>query len=199
MTQRPHPDDPPRKDDQFRTEREEPATTGVEPSDAPASQAERTEADPTLTAPAASTGSKLTQPAGSDELPYVDDRLSKYFVGAIVAVFAAIFAYAVLFGGSGLLTPDRSPRPSRPLAPSVSPVTSPSGSPAASSSASPDASPSASPEASPSVSPAGSPSGSPAGSPSASPAASPSASPAGSPSASPSGSPASGSPSPAGS
>ena len=33
-----------------------------------------------------------------DELPYVDDRVSKWWVGLIVAVFVVIFAYGLLFG-----------------------------------------------------------------------------------------------------
>lgn len=197
MTQRPHPDDPPRTGDELLTEREDPETTGVEPSDAPASEAERTEADPSLTGPAAGAGSRLSTPVASDELPYVDDRLSKLFVGAMVAVFTAIFAYGLLFGGAGLLTPDATPRPSRPPSPSVSPAVSPSGSPASSPSASP--SPEGSPESSPSASPAQSQSASPGANTTASPGTSPSASPAATPSASPASSPVPGSPTPGGS
>lgn len=179
MTQRPHPDDPPRQGDELLIEREEPATMAPDPSDAPASQAERTEIDPTLAARSPSAGGRLTTPVGSDELPYVDDRVSKFFVGAVVAVFAAIFAYGVLFGGAGLLTPDPTPRPSRAPTPNASPAASPSGSPAASPSESPSATPEDSPGSSPSASPDASPGASPSASPEASPSASPGASPAG--------------------
>src|SRR5512141_3125625 len=40
-----------------------------------------------------------TSVAHSDEeLPYIDDRASKIWVGAIVAVFVLILAYGLLFG-----------------------------------------------------------------------------------------------------
>jgi hypothetical protein len=55
-----------------------------------------------------------TSVAHSDEeLPYIDDRASKIWVGAIVAVFALILAYGLLFGKGGALTPPTpSPTPS---------------------------------------------------------------------------------------
>ena len=39
---------------------------------------------------------------GSDELPYIDDPVSKWWIGIIVAVFALIFAWAILFGAGGV-------------------------------------------------------------------------------------------------
>jgi hypothetical protein len=76
-----------------------------------------------------------TTPASSprvhsdDELPYIDDRASKYWVGAIVAVFALILAYGLLFGKAGALsppTPSPEPTPSRTPAASVTAAPSPS-------------------------------------------------------------------------
>lgn len=67
--------------------------------------------------------------AAEEELPYVDDRVSKIWVGAIVAVFMLILAYGLLFGKSGALTaPTPSPTPSPSPAPTVtaSPAPSPS-------------------------------------------------------------------------
>jgi hypothetical protein len=56
-----------------------------------------------------------------DELPYIDDRFSKYWVGAIVAVFLLIVAYGILFGKAGALTPPTpSPTPSPSATPSLS-------------------------------------------------------------------------------
>ena len=39
---------------------------------------------------------------GADELPYIDDPISKWWVAIIIAVFALIFAWAILFGAGGL-------------------------------------------------------------------------------------------------
>jgi hypothetical protein len=115
----------------------------------------------------ATTGATAT--AGTDQLPYVDDRVSRFWVLAIAATFAAILLYGLMLGRGGFLTPIAAPTPT--LAPTPSPVVSPTPSPSASPSAS--ASPSGSPSASPSGSPSVSPSGSGAASPSASPSASP--------------------------
>ncbi|CAN5751851.1 hypothetical protein BH24CHL6_BH24CHL6_05610 [soil metagenome] len=85
---------------------------------------------------------------GHEELPYVDDRVSKVWVLLIVAVFAAIFAYGVLFGRAGLLTPDPAPSPAFSPSPIVSPA--PGASPSPVTSPTPAASPIATPAASPS-------------------------------------------------
>ena len=87
--------------------------------------------------------------ARPETLPYVDDRFSKIWVAAVVAVFALIFLNAIFLGNGGLLTttPSPSPSPSQSVAPSVSPSRSPTSSPSES------PSPSASPGGSPSVSP----------------------------------------------
>ena len=86
--------------------------------------------------PTAPVASRTGAARSDEELPYIDDRASKIWVGAIVAVFALILAYGLLFGKSGALTP---PTPS----PTPSPV------PTATASASP--APSASLTAAPSV------------------------------------------------
>ena len=104
----------------------------------------------------ATTGGTAT--AATDQLPYVDDRVSRFWVLAIAATFAAILLYGLMLGRGGFLTPIAAPTPT--LAPTPSPVVSPS------------PSPSASPSGSPSVSPSGSGAASPSASPSASPAAS---------------------------
>jgi len=187
MTQPRHPEDPPYDDEESSIELDEPATPEAEPSDEDLFEPTSTTGEARKTGEAPTAGARTRTPVASDELPYVDDRVSKIFVGAMVAVFVGIFAYALLFGSAGLLTPDATLRPSRAPSPSVSPAVSPSGSPAAS------------PSGSPSVgtSPSGSPSGSPGESPSAAPTGG--ASPTGSASPAPTGSPASGSPSPSGS
>lgn len=64
--------------------------------------------------------------AATDELPYVDDRFSRYWVGAIVATFGVILLYALLFGKAGFFTP---PAPTESPAPIVTPGASPSPSP----------------------------------------------------------------------
>jgi hypothetical protein len=109
------------------------------------------------------------------------------FVVVVVLAFVAIFAYGLLGGVGGFLTPipTAAPLPSGSLAPSVAPSGSLAPSTAPSASSAPSGSPAASGGASPSAGPTG---GSPAAS--TSPVASPSAaapSPSPSPAASPSG------------
>jgi hypothetical protein len=71
--------------------------------------------------PRATTGAPARAVAPEDELPYIDDRLSKIWVGAIVAVFALILAYGLLFGKAGALTPATpSPTPSPSATPTLS-------------------------------------------------------------------------------
>jgi hypothetical protein len=65
-----------------------------------------------------------------DELE-VDDPVSKIWVGIIVAVFVAIFGWAILFGSGGLLSGvldggEAEPTPSPTLVPSPSAAASPS-------------------------------------------------------------------------
>lgn len=105
----------------------------------------------------------------------VDDRVSGVFVIAVVAVFALIFANAILFGHSGFVTG---------LFPTPTPVVTPSPSPAPSSAAPSSAAPSPSAAAPSSAAP--SPSSSAAPSPSASAAASGSDAPPSPPAPSPS-------------
>lgn len=112
----------------------------------------------------------------SDIAVHVGDSTSTAFVVVVVLAFVAIFAYGLIGGVGGFLTPIPTigPAPSGSLAPSAGPSASsgPGGSPAASGVASPSAGPSGgSPVAS--TSPGASPSAA-APSPSPSPAASPS-------------------------
>jgi hypothetical protein len=85
----------------------------------------------------------------AEEYVYVDDRVSRLWVLLIVAVFAAIFLYGVLFGRAGMLSPTPSPQPTEPPTPSLSPSPSLSPTPAAS----PSVVPSPTVEASPTVAP----------------------------------------------
>ena len=39
---------------------------------------------------------------GPEELPYIDDPVSKWWIVIIVAVFALIFSWAILFGAGGI-------------------------------------------------------------------------------------------------
>ena len=92
--------------------------------------------------------------APADELPYVDDRVSKLWVALIVLVFAAIFIYGLLLGRGGILTTSPSPQPipSVPPSASPSPVRSPTLRPSVTAAPTGSLPPSAS--ASPSVAPA---------------------------------------------
>ena len=75
--------------------------------------------------PAASRGKQAsaTSAAPVDELPYVDDRVSKIWVVLIAAVFAAIFIYGLLLGRGGILTTSPLPEPTASGAPTTSPST----------------------------------------------------------------------------
>ena len=93
-----------------------------------------------------------------EELPYVDDRVSRLWVLLIIGVFAAIVAYGVLFGQAGLLSPQPTPSPTLPPTPVTSP--SPPASPT------PDGGPTPAVSPSPAVSPIPEASPSPQASPS---------------------------------
>jgi hypothetical protein len=120
----------------------------AEPADAPATgpaSARDASKDPMSQASQKSTKgapAEATPPAtakdGAEQHRYIDDPVSKWWVGIIVAVFALIFAWALLLGGNGLLNGGddesaASPEPSIAASPLASP------SPAASASASPTA------------------------------------------------------------
>ena len=90
---------------------------------------------------------------GADELPYVDDRVSKIWVLLIVGVFVAIFAYGLLLGQAGLLTTAPTPTPSPTASPTASPTTSPAVSPTTSPATTSPASPSPVVSPSPAASP----------------------------------------------
>ena len=110
-------------------------------------------------APAAPATTRTTVLHSEDELPYIDDRASKIWVAAIVAIFALIVAYGLLFGKGGALNPPTpSPTPSpTPAAtathtagPSPSLTVAPSGTPRPSVTAGPSATPPVSPTPAPS-------------------------------------------------
>jgi hypothetical protein len=112
--------------------------------------------------PRAAAAAPVRAVATEDELPYVDDRVSKIWVGAIVAVFALILAYGLLFGKAGALTP---PTPSPTPSPSAAPTATASPAPSASQTAAPSITitpaptvPSASDSGAPTVSPTAAPS-----------------------------------------
>ena len=100
-------------------------------------------------------------------IPYVDDRFSKIWIAIIVATFALIFAFGIIFSRGGFLIRSRPSRPcrarSRHRAPRWSRARAPRWNRVASAAPSPTTQPSASVEASPSseASPAGSASPSP--------------------------------------
>jgi hypothetical protein len=120
----------------------EPAPTGSEPGgDAP--PAAETQVGPgTPTSGRRGRGSAAAaarQPAEHhDELPWIDDPVSRVWVLLLIAVFGAIIAYGVLFGRAGLLNQPPAPEPT----PIVTPAASPGqGTPAASPVQTPDATP----------------------------------------------------------
>ena len=71
--------------------------------------------------------------AGTEVLPWVDDRVSKAWVLIIVVIFAVIFANGVLFGVGGTFTPIATPGPTIPYCDSefASPTATGVGSPTA--------------------------------------------------------------------
>lgn len=120
-------------------------------------------------------------PTASERAVHVDDRFSRWFVIAIVAVFGLIFANAILFGHAGFVT-GLMPKPTPVI--TASPTVGPSSQ--APSSQAPSSSESAAPSASGSAAPSSSAGASSSAAPSSS--ASAGASPAPSAAASPSGS-----------
>jgi hypothetical protein len=112
---------------------------GVEPVEAePAADASHVEAGARARGRGAGRTAEPGTPAPGrtvDELPYVDDPVTKWWVGIVVAVFVVIFAYALLLGRGGFLTDLLSSDPPAPASsPTVSlepsPITEPSPSPA---------------------------------------------------------------------
>lgn len=127
-------------------------------------------------APQTVRGKPRAEREATDELPWIDDQVSKVWVVLIVAVLSLILLYGILFGRAGMLNPVPSPSPSPSPTPVVTPSAPPSSSPTSSPSvpASPAASPS--PGVSPSPSPGAAPSPARSPSPGASPAATPTSS-----------------------
>ena len=78
-----------------------------------------------------------TPAAGSGEIPYIDDPVSRAWVGVVVGLFAVVFLYAVLLGHGGVLTPVHSPSPLPTPAASVTTSAAPSVAPSAAASAAP--------------------------------------------------------------
>ena len=87
-----------------------------------------------------SDGGRTSVAGDAEEIPYVDDPISKWWVGLIIAVFVVIFAWALLFGRGGLLvggpdeaaatpspvaTASASPSPAASVAPSPEPIATP--------------------------------------------------------------------------
>jgi hypothetical protein len=111
---------------------------------------------PSAPAPSSPRPSKATVSSsdqGPDELPYIDDPVSKWWIAIIVAVFALIFAWAILFGAGGLFegvltSDDPTPTPEATVVATLAPVTTGAPSLAPDTSADP-ALPSAQPEPSP--------------------------------------------------
>ena len=64
-------------------------------------------------------------PTVSEIAVRIDDRISGVFVVITVGFFILLFVYAVLFGGSGLLTPKPTPRPTPVPVPTASPTPTP--------------------------------------------------------------------------
>ena len=128
---------------------------------------------------------------GPEELPYIDDPVSKWWVIIIVAVFALIFSWAILFGAGGIFdglleadepTPSAEPtliatlEPETTGAPSLVPdITSEPAPPSAQPEPTPEPEPSGAPTSTPTAAPTPPAEPSPTGTPSASgaPAASP--------------------------
>ncbi len=110
-------------------------------------------------------------PSVSEQAVRVDDRASAWFVIALVAIFAIVFANALLLGNGGLVSH---------ILPTPTPVVTPV--PTAKPTAAPTASPKATPTAVPSASSSAAPSASPA--PTATPAATATAAPTPTPKAS---------------
>ncbi len=143
------------------TEAPDETTQAIDAGPEPAATAGVTTAVPTAAVSAArgttgggrGTAGKPTTPGTPDDQPYIDDPVSKVWVGVMIGVFGLILAYALLFGHGGLLTPKPTPEPT--LAPSASPSVAPSASAGASPSVAPSASvaPSVSPTAGASASP----------------------------------------------
>ena len=85
--------------------------------------------------PAPVTDARSRTTTGEEEIPYIDDRVSKIWVGAIASIFVLILLYGLLFGKSGMFSPPPptdeplptdTPVPSLTAAPSTSPSASPS-------------------------------------------------------------------------
>ena len=106
------------------------------------------------------TTTKDSASEGPTELPYVDDPVSKWWIGIIIAVFALIFAVAILFGAGGLLDgvlnpaePQETAEPTLVASPSPEPSSSPEASPEASPTVEPTVEPTAAPTPEPTVEP----------------------------------------------
>jgi len=114
--------------------------------------------------------------AGEEDVPYIDDRPSKFWVAAVAAVFIVILAYALLFGRAGMFS---SPPPTLPPEPTAAPSVSisPSAVPSSSFAASPSAVPSVPASIVPSAVPSAVPSVAHSAAPSAAPSVAPSAAP----------------------
>jgi hypothetical protein len=109
------------------------------------------------------TPAQVAPKSGPSELPFIDDSVSKWWIGIVIAVFTLIFAYAILLGGNGLLSgvfesEEATPSPEPGLAASPSPDASPDVSMApVAASIEPTPEPTAEPSEEPSLEPCGPP------------------------------------------
>jgi len=68
----------------------------------------------------------------TDELPYVDDRVSKFWVALIALTFLAILLYGLFLGSGGFLNPPTPVPTEAPPSPTLSTSPAPTGTPRAS-------------------------------------------------------------------
>lgn len=119
-----------------RTSEKPPAADASAAGDEPAAgvdlaAADGAAADAGATSPALDRPGERARPSPGrpvDELPYVDDPVTKWWVAIVVAVFVAVFAYALLLGRGGLLSDlldGAAPEPSLAPIASIEPSPSP--------------------------------------------------------------------------
>ncbi len=132
---------------------------------------------------------------GVEELPYIDDPVSKWWIAVIIAVFALIFAWAVLLGRGGLLgdildsaEPTASPESTLAVSPSAEPTDEASTEPVSGTiepTAEPTPEPTAEPTPEPTAEPTPEPTAEPTPEPTAEPTPEPTAEPTPEPTADP--------------
>jgi len=96
-------------------------------------------------------------PTEREEIPRVDDPVTRLFVAAVIVVFVLIFANAFLLGKGGLLNATPSPSPAPTASPTVAPTASPSPSATVAPTATPTVAPTATATAPPTATPTATP------------------------------------------